>query len=241
MAYSQYIPTVEEGKEWTIQLNYGLGSFLNIKYTLWCDTLIQGHNYLSIYRDTDNSIVGFVREDTSLQIVYYLDVNAQAEESILAYNGEAGDTIHLTNGYFVIQEVYYDSLFGAVRKVIVINDLFSLIEGAGWSRYGIIIDLWPPPPWPTLFDLQMTSTSCENITSTNQLTESISIYPNPFTDFITLENPASSLGYYEVYNSFGIRLLGGAFMNETTVDTKALIPGIYLLVVNRRTFKMIKL
>ena len=240
VAHSQYIPTVEEGKEWTIQFSFGLGNYSYVKYTLWCDTMIQGNNYLSLYKETDNKIVGFIREDTSLQIVYYLPVNAVAEEILLSYQGEAGDTIHLNTGDFAIQEVYYDSLFGETRKVIACDSLITLIEGAGTTRYGIISDLWPPGPPPFLFDLQMSTDGCESITSTFQPTEAISIYPNPFTDFIILATPESPHGYYELYNSLGTQLLYDAFTKETTIDTKALAPGMYLLVFNRKIIKMIK-
>jgi hypothetical protein len=239
-AYSQYIPTLAEGKEWTISLYYGLGSYYYIKYTLCGDTLIQGNNYLRLYRDTDKSIVRFVREDTSLQVVYYWDVDAQSEVSFLAYKGEAGDTIHLTNGDLVFQEVYYDTLFGAVRKVIVIDDLFSLIEGAGWSRVGIAPGIWPPPPWPTLFDLQMSNSSCEDITPTIDLSKSVSIYPNPFKDYIRITTTDAPVEYYEVYNSTGIRVLSGACTSEAELDTKELSPGLYLLVIGSRIIKMIK-
>jgi hypothetical protein len=75
----QYIPTVQEGKKWTIQLSYGLGSYQYAHFTIACDTFTQGQNYFGIYNDVFN-LVGLIREDTLKQEVYFLDLNSENEE-----------------------------------------------------------------------------------------------------------------------------------------------------------------
>jgi hypothetical protein len=237
--HAQYLPTVEEGKEWTIELDYGLGSHLYHHYTLWCDTVIDGLTYLTIYNDSYGK-VGYVREDTSRQEVYYLAPDEEGEELFLSYAGEAGDTIHYTHYDVVIQEVHYEDLFGALRKVLKTGDLNAMIEGAGYARYGIIRDYTLPVPWPTLIDLQLSDTSCEQITSVPTMDGAACMYPNPFTSFIHLAFSGLFPQYFEVYNTLGIRVLSGNYVGECTLDTSAWAPGLYWVVSGGQVHKMIK-
>lgn len=237
----QYIPTVEEGKEWTVDLSYGQGNHQLVRYTVACDTLIQGNNYYGIY-DGSFKFVGFIREDISKQEVYYRKTEADNEELFLVYDVQPGDTIHFNGFEVTVMDVRTDYLFDKFRKVIEFNPLLSFIEGAGSSRYGIVKDYELPFPWPSLFNVAENQSTCEAITSTLNISDSTStkLFPNPFTDLIHITNSISSSLPYEVFDTYGKSLLRGTCNEDYMVDTHLLAPGLYIINMGGSLFKIIK-
>jgi len=66
--------------------------------------------------------------------------------------------------------------------------------------------------------------------STNTLaTAPISIYPNPATDYITIEGLEDKLDG-AIYNSLGAKIQAFSISDQTTIDIGNFAPGIYLLV-----------
>lgn len=241
MVLCQYIPTVEDGKEWTVDLSYGLGNHQLVHFSMVCDTLIQGKMYYGIYDESYN-LVGFIREDTSKQEVYYRKLVEDHEELFLKYNLQLGDTIVLNGVDHEVMDVRIDYLFDMFRKVIEFNPLFSFIEGAGSSRYGIIKDYEFPFPWPTLFNVEQYQSSCETITSTLNIPDASStrIFPNPFSDFIQISNNINLLLPYEVFDIYGNLRLSGNCNQANMIETHLLEPGMYILNAGGSLNKMVK-
>ena len=84
-------------------------------------------------------------------------------------------------------------------------------------------------------------TGCLLETETNNLTDT-TIYPNPFQDFINLNN---FLGYdLEIYSALGVKVLQLKSVNQSIINTMDLKSGIYFLKVtnlkNTKTFKIVK-
>jgi hypothetical protein len=237
----QYHPTIEPGKNFIITLDFGLGSYQYDTVTLICDTLINDHSYLTLY-DRNQTILGFYREDTTLQEVYYLGPGLHDEVIWYTYNKDAGDTAVINGSGAVVQEVKYEFLYEKLRKVLVINPLLSLIEGAGTSRYGIVSSYSLPFPWPSLIELHNIDTTCAYFLTSTPLAEpsSISIRPNPFADFIQIQNMLHPPSWYALYDIRGHVLLKGYFVETIVLDTGMLPAGFYILRVNDDVFKVAK-
>jgi len=80
-----------------------------------------------------------------------------------------------------------------------------------------------------------TSTSCFDATAIteNDEIEKLVIYPNPATDFITINNQ----GVKEVYNIMGVRVIN---TYDTEIDVNHLASGIYSLRILDKNIKFIK-
>jgi hypothetical protein len=65
--------------------------------------------------------------------------------------------------------------------------------------------------------------------------ESISIYPNPATDYINITN-AQNGSIYSIYNITGRLQLTGTICGP--VNIQALVPGVYFLHVMNRVLKL---
>jgi hypothetical protein len=238
----QYIPTIEDGKEWTIVYHFGLGNDLYTTYIIQCDTLIQKSLYHIVNTGWPDTLV-YVREDTSLQTLFRFNVEKQKEEAVITYKGEVGDTINLYGQPVVITEIKYVNIFGALRKLIITNWWVNLIEGIGASSFGIVNEYDPPPtPHPFVHDVQQTSKTCLS-TPSNYIPSlvSISITPNPFADHIFITTSINLPTKYKLINAYGTELRRGSFIYEINIDTDALTSGIYFLYIGDRVEELIKL
>ena len=157
------MPTLEEGKEWTIVKPMGLGSFTTHTYHINCDTMINAKNYF-ITRHDNGTLLGFVREDTSMGQIFKLDTSTMQESKIIDYNLQTGDTIYYVDAfnYEFVDSVTTEFLFQKNRKVIHINSITQYIEGIGNSNNGVepnIVSMYSildevksiPQMWPILY------------------------------------------------------------------------------------------
>jgi plastocyanin len=78
--------------------------------------------------------------------------------------------------------------------------------------------------------------------SENQLSESISIYPNPANDFINVKADSKMLGMnYKLIDPTGRQVLNGKLNNEmTSLDIRQFASGIYLFQLNAKNEEIIK-
>jgi hypothetical protein len=99
-----YIPIVETSKSWST-----LNDMPDLQFSYWTkfaeDTIIGGVRYYKvIISDTvpnpgftpNESVVGFIREDTNAQKVYFMNTSYE-EGLIYDFNVNIGDTIHIDN------------------------------------------------------------------------------------------------------------------------------------------------
>jgi hypothetical protein len=87
---------------------------------------------------------------------------------------------------------------------------------------------------------EFTSLSESSITDNAQNTD-ITIYPNPTTGKLTIENGQSTIEKVEIFDIYG-RIVGADLRvyPEKTIDISNLANGIYLIKINRKTIKIIK-
>lgn len=63
-----------------------------------------------------------------------------------------------------------------------------------------------------------------------ELSQSVKIYPNPFTNEITIElegNPAQT--DFEIINSLGLSIYSGTLYDKVVVPASNIAPGIYII------------
>ena len=68
-------------------------------------------------------------------------------------------------------------------------------------------------------------------TSITDLANSISIYPNPVDEILTIEAPKQAISY-EIYDAAGKLSLSNSISNFATIDLSGLSAGVYLLQIN---------
>jgi len=177
-----YFPILEEGKKWNIYSpnNSNGGNFIVPQVT--CDTIQRnGLTYQYVRCDFGSCFYDcYLREDTSAQRVFQIDPGPNEQETlILDFNLEVGDTFqYLPNYTPVVDDVYLDTIFGNIRKVIAFDSLLSFIEGVGSSVHG---------PLPAFEGFSIVNSfgevTCDEIFSTTEEISdpifSLNIYPNP--------------------------------------------------------------
>lgn len=80
-------------------------------------------------------------------------------------------------------------------------------------------------------------------TESNQIVknnETISIYPNPTNDYFDIVAPNYSKLKISIFDTNGAMLISEIYENEKRVDVSNLSKGIYIVVVNNQSFKLIK-
>jgi len=87
------------------------------------------------------------------------------------------------------------------------------------------------------FDTSGNTTSIATATSQNG---SIQIYPNPAANYIDLDAPGATALQVRIYNTLGAQVAGGAFRHGGRVDISGLTPGLYVVIVNNQSFKLVK-
>jgi hypothetical protein len=142
----------------------------------------------------------------------------------------------------VIMEVRYDSIVGAVRQELVINGLSSLLEGVGSKTQGVYPDYAIPFPWPTVYGLRQTDSTCTQITSISDFfhPQVYMPYPNPFDDIIQVDLDSDLPEPYRVFDLTGRIRHQGMMHKDSWINTETWLPGLYILSINGQIMKMIK-
>jgi hypothetical protein len=240
VAQAQYIPTVVEGKEWTISLYYGLGSYTYFRYYLACDTIIDGKEYLEIWND-NLGLVGYAREDTLEQKVFTRTLDSDVEFMVASFNVQIGDTLSVYGWNSVVGDIRYDTILGMNRKVIVLGYPFACIEGAGLAPFGIYDHHGFPSPWPNIDSLGFIENACANTTSTQTPSDpDLTIGPNPFSDRLFVLNPNHTEVRYDIFDLYGHLIASGQGSGDMAIESGSWAPGVYVVRVGGRLYKVVK-
>ncbi|MBW7844703.1 MAG: T9SS type A sorting domain-containing protein [Bacteroidia bacterium] len=70
--------------------------------------------------------------------------------------------------------------------------------------------------------------------------ESISIFPNPTNSYFEVKTTGSKKLYIQIYNTSGSQVLSDVYDNSSKIDVSYLSAGIYTVIINNQTFKLIK-
>lgn len=227
------IKSVEPGKLIVLFQPMGLGSFKLIHSIVSCDTFLASNQYYKLYHSDENgtllNLSGFVREDDSLQQLYWLGKNSDEEVLFVDYSLNVGDTFKKME----VKKVFYQERFGKLRKHIYFDtsEVFGFIEGLGSTFYGFWNDL--PVTYRKLYNVYEKEDMCLP-TSTKELAKNIlSIYPNPSADQIFIRNKETKeLNYeYTIYNTIGQVMGSGKYLPNNYIDCQHLTAGVYLILL----------
>lgn len=196
--------------------------------------------------DTNSTVVQyyFLREDTLEKKVWRYDSYNDYEMLLYDFSLEIGDTLYPHPWFPTLIDTVYEitTTDGLVRKKFefgpggesgyyiegiggvagIFSDPFYIFETGSWLMCvkdingNIIMDI---------------DGSCfDFITSTAETKRNpkINIFPNPFSESITIKSPLSEL-HVIIYNQYGIAVINKDLGSEHIIDLSNLRKGIYLL------------
>lgn len=217
------------------------------------DTLINGLSYKKAIACTFSPycVVGYLREDTALGKVWFLDWNFDSEVVALDFSKNVGDTLHI--GYWqpalTVTNVYYNN----GRKHIVYDadgqttcsdlDFFTVIEGIGSNAglfpkgsyvphgflFGVIKDNVVEYINPEGYNLDL---CLLDVAEEQALSKLFTIYPNPASNEVSINiKTIYSKPLVRIYNAMGSlmgeQILPGAGVH--TIATNNLSNGLYFI------------
>jgi hypothetical protein len=138
------------------------------------------------------------------------------------------------------QREYGPLFFQKLSKVI---DSLNLIPSSKlqWATIGETFTAFQN--WQTTSFLDHSQWLCGQTATgikTEETSPKISIYPNPFSNIISIELADNQVHKIEVINYLGTILYKGIIDKQTTIDLSILPNGIYLIHIDNRTEKLIK-
>lgn len=223
-------------------------------YVLAGDTLISGVNYQKITKNY--SYTGALRENN--KVIYFVPDTANHEYVLYDFNLSAGDTVKnrfgaavCSNG--IVTVLYVDSvqLQNGYHRRLNLSTNVQWVEGIGSFNYLLEPSLFYCVSGNDYLECEAGNTGIEYATNTSlcivavkEVAKSkytISVLPNPFTDFVTVQSDKSlQEASYKISDKLGRVCISGKFDATAKIDLSALLNGVYFLSVNEQTFKLIK-
>jgi hypothetical protein len=259
-----YEHTLIEEKKWDISQSIGMGVTVHNYYVTTCDTSINSKNYFRLDEvfplnlQYNPVLIGFVREDTTAQKVYFLDTNNLSEELIIDYTLSVGDSFNFVNYSSYLEVVHVDTLFmnGKFRKTIHfegygqgipyprfiegmgngfwgVNRNYSASLGAGYNHGG----------------LEQSGFTCAYTTPIQKIhkeEQTLRTFPNPCTNSIHIElddykQSGTLIKEGVMYDFTGRIVKTFEIEKEKVLPLHSLIDGMYFLKVDGfKTVKIIK-
>ena len=240
-----YIHTVEEGKIWKTKHLAGMGTTWYDAYQIRCDTPINNKQYYEVYWLNEDllpeSLIGYVREDTLEQQVFFLHKDSANEKLMANYKLEIGDTFRGN----VVDSVYRKFIFGKDRKVVTFgkNHFINHAEGTGTYFGGIIYDGYNCA-YCLVNGISMSTPKCEILPAIHELQpELFNIYPNPVNNIINVDYSLQK-GQEFKYNLItltGKSIKKGTVMSGSMIDVGDIGEQIFLLKLYNNKFTFSKL
>ena len=259
-----YIPLVDTNKVWNVVTDHNFGAKETHVVFFETDTLIGANMYkkinfskIPVYFQIFTPIA--IREDVSDKKVYALLSGFQEERIIYDFSLEEGDTFKSllcqSEVEMIVDNIDQVSLFnGEQRKRFSFKNIPEVwIEGIG-SNYGVVHKyinycgtdvssklLCYEEGEDLVYRDQFIDTCFVSNVSTNQMInkESVSIYPNPSSNFINVVFESSK---NENFVAFQIYDIGGKLVmqnensleniNEINLNISNLTQGVYTIVIN---------
>ncbi|MFN0204570.1 MAG: T9SS type A sorting domain-containing protein [Bacteroidia bacterium] len=246
-SFSQnYCPTVEEGKHWELfyHLGNGGGGGITHEYRIDCDTLLNGTFYNKVLQYGFNVmyLIGFTREDTQNQKVYYLPIDSTQELLVIDYALAVGDTFRTHANYtYTVTSIQTNGNCKTINLASTFGTTLVFDQGYGVLQWGIWnVGASSSPIQIKQFNI--VPITC-NVTSILPANENIfRAFPNPFTTNINLQTNTNQLRWVKLYNVMGEKLGEYSIKNEELISTQHLPIGVYYLVLdNHFTQKIVKI
>jgi len=259
-----YEHTLKEEKKWDISQSIGMGVTIHNYYVTTCDTSINSKNYFRLDEvfplnsQYNPVLIGFVREDTTAQKVYFLDTNDLSEELIIDYTLSVGDSFNFVNYSSYLDVVHVDTLYlnGKFRKTIHFEGYGQgipyprFVEGMGNGFWGVNRN------YNASFGAgynhggtEQSGFTCAYTTPLQKVhkeAQTLRTFPNPFTNSIHIE--LVDYKQYEtlakkgiIYDFTGKIVTVFEIEKEKELSLDFLINGMYFLRVDGfKTVKIIK-
>lgn len=196
----------------------------------------------------------FLREEGN--IVYEYFQNEEEEVELYNFDVEIGDTLSRSMGHYfyfdlIVTDIDSVTLMdNSVRKRITLecsgDDVYTTdvrihwVEGMGdyygtlTNRYYCTSDMLEQLLCFHENDIQLWQYDRYDaciVTSINSITDlGLSVYPNPFTDRITVEGIEGKLDY-RIYSLLGVEMMRGQ-LSGNTIDVDSLDSGVYFLLLS---------
>lgn len=229
--HAQYLPTVAEGNHWTIRKHMGMGSYTDYGYSIQCDTLIDNKPYREVKLD-DHSLLGWVREDTTKQDVFFLKNGQSTEEHIISYNVNKNDTFWLKGFPLVCDSTSDIHIFGETRKIIYFNNFQAFIQGVGNSFYGV----YDFGFHQTIEAFTSDSVFCDPMTRQTYPAPplGLTLFPNPISRYLEIRFPPHTTRHFYITDLLGNPMFQSDQIPESTIQIETAIwpNGKYFLFVN---------
>lgn len=258
-----YEHTLKEEKRWHISEHIGMGVISDLYYVTTCDTSINSKNYFRLDQVYLNSpqypsnLLGFVREDTIAQKVYFLNINDTSEELIIDYTLTVGDSFNFVNYSTYIDVVHVDTLFvnGKYRKAIHFRGYGQggpyprFIEGMGNGFWGVHRNYNSSGTEYNHGGPDQSGFTCAFTTPIQKINKeerTLSTFPNPFSNSIRIElddyKPSGILVKKGVIYDFTGRIVKVFEIEKNkTLSLDFLTNGLYFLKVDGfKTVKIVK-
>ncbi len=193
VSQSDYVKTIFPGAQWKVQQGQGMGSFGFTELVIDCDTAIfRDKSYYivkSLTAEAANfSNLGYVREDTLEQKVYFISKGEEEKEELLIidYALEKGDSFYLHNGWGwqVVDTVrnidFATDVLNRQSRFIDFGPMVQdgFIEGIGLFSSGPVLLC---EGWTYLTDYNLTDLDCSLVTNISDIpvVDFFQISPNP--------------------------------------------------------------
>ncbi len=256
-----YVPLLDTNKVWNLFEDYFTWGNTYPHYLERCDTDTTRFIVKKKFTEQVIAELGFLREDTVAQKVYYTNISGDNEALLYDFTLDVGDTFQGTEWLEVLEVDSIQLLDGTLRKRIVLVDGYGYhewIEGIGNTWGGLIWTDWNPSASHEaayllcyfendfiLYRNELFSYDCD-YSYTNVNTETIDntyipkIHPNPFSQKVSIS--FKNLLQGETFELAIKTLDGRTVYNETLVsdiamDLSFLNKGIYLLTLKNKHFQ----
>lgn len=268
-----YIPLAVEGAHWVI-LYDEIESIQPVddlwEYHALGDTIINNLTYKKIFKrdlvvtqdgppfeaEGTYQLFGVIRDDTTNRKVYAIQfdhVNGcpdNEEYLIYDFSKSIGDTIDLCIipdwKEFVIDDIYFQEIFGFNSRIYTDGDWDELYEGMG-SNFGLFEEMFAPFKKSTRLYVYHTflyyycrESPCWLFVSLNETWDnnSIKLFPNPAQDFISIAT-SEEINSVKVFNNLGqtIMYLKG---DVRKLDLQTITPGLYIFEIQTNETSVVK-
>jgi hypothetical protein len=202
--------------------------------------------------NTNNVLVHWLTGNTGKIVVSETNINGCSNQDSIFVNlsNLALDTININqlssnvlyiNQDFPIIKWGYESINTGVSVEVINNTQYCYFNDIDFTNYYYWVEVAE--------DVYCTTKSYFNKPNSfldidNLLNSEISIFPNPTIDFININNVKSELNY-SILDIGNKVVLSGKITNNTLIDIKNLINGVYFLVIDceniKSSFKIMKL
>jgi len=168
-------------------------------------------------------------------------INAGNVPGISSFTELFQDDIHLTNaGNYFVACVMYATVYRAspIGLTTNLNNQYNTpFTDMPTAAQATIMQ---QVAWDTVTNLSSWTGASSTLSDADFDLQTLSVYPNPSSDFITVSG-ISSPEHYDIYNILGAKIKKGSVSNTSQINIQNLANGMYILkLANGRALKFVK-